>query len=77
MSKLAGRGYRLAGRTITGDERRAHWFATPGRCSRCSKSADGVLMSVTNERLGAYCTGCARAVLAAVTLTVDTSEGAT
>lgn len=74
MSTLSGRGYRLQGRTISDDEKTATWFATPGRCRRCSKVADGVLMSRTNERIGSYCTGCARAILAAVTLTCDIDE---
>jgi hypothetical protein len=69
MSTLSGRGYRLNGRSIHDDEKTAVSFVTPGRCRRCSKVADGVLISRSNERIGPYCTGCARAVLAAVTLT--------
>ena len=69
LSSLTGRRHRLTGRTITEAERSARWFATPGRCSRCSKTADGVLMSSSNERLGPYCHGCAQAILAAVKLT--------
>lgn len=69
MSTLSGRGSRLNGRSIFEDEKTATWFATPGRCRRCSKVAAGVLMSRTNERIGPYCTACARSVLAAATLT--------
>ena len=71
MSTLQGRAARITGRSITAEERTAAWFATPGRCARCSKTADGILMSKTNERIGPYCHGCARALLAAVTLTID------
>lgn len=71
MSRLEGRASRISGRSLTELERSARWLATPGRCTRCNKTADGILMTQANERIGPYCFGCSRAILAAVTLTTE------